>query len=176
MKIIRIVLLVLIVIGIGLLVTQSLWAAPFANWIINQGGPAVSQQLPISTSTSSVQHVRPVPPAPKPTPSSHAVGTLEGNMTIGPVCPVEQAGHPCNPTPAMYAAHLVYVYTSDRTRIIATLVPDANGHFSVTLPVGNYVADVQHQPVGSAQGVPATFTITEGKIVSLTLTIDTGIR
>ncbi len=103
-------------------------------------------------------------------------GTLQGNMTIGPICPVEQVGHPCNPTPQMYAAHQVFVYNSSRTKLITTLIPDAQGNFSASLPVGTYLVDVQHQGVGAVTGVPATTAIVSGNTTSLSINIDTGIR
>jgi hypothetical protein len=76
----------------------------------------------------------------------------------------------------MYAAHLVSVYSSDRSKLIVTLTPDANGNFSATLPAGTYVVDVQHQQVGSVRGAPTTVTITTGQSVSVSISIDTGIR
>ncbi len=103
-------------------------------------------------------------------------GILQGSMTIGPVCPVEQVGHPCNPTPQMYAAHQVFVYDSTRTKLIATLTPDAKGNFSTTLPAGEYVVDVQHQGIGSVQGAPTTIQITPGRTTAIAISIDTGIR
>ena len=97
-------------------------------------------------------------------------------MTIGPVCPVEREGHPCKPTPAMYAAHPVTVYSNDRQKIIVTLTPDERGEFSTTLPVGVYLVDVEHQTIGSIRGVPATITVRSGQIITLSIDIDTGIR
>ncbi len=35
MKFIRIFLLILIIIGIGLLLTQNMWVPPFVNWILS---------------------------------------------------------------------------------------------------------------------------------------------
>ncbi len=105
-----------------------------------------------------------------------ASGIVQGTMSIGPICPVEQAGHPCNPTPQMYAAHQVFVYASDRSKKIATLTPDAQGNFTITLPIGMYLVDVKHQPVGSVQGAPAMVTVLKGKIKTITINIDTGIR
>ncbi len=113
---------------------------------------------------------------PTSTSTSQSNGTLEGTMAIGPICPVEQIGHPCNPTPEMYAAHQVFVYTSDRTKIIATLTPDAQGHFFDKLPVGNYLVDVQHQAIGAVQGAPRVVTIVRDQTTTLTISIDTGIR
>lgn len=106
-------------------------------------------------------------------------GTLEGSMTIGPICPVET--YPpdprCKPSPEVYASRKVYVWTANRSRIIATLTPDANGRFSALLPAGEYVVDVAHQPgPGGATGVPKTVIITKGQTVSISIDIDTGIR
>lgn len=121
----------------------------------------------------------PAPPSPLPIPppvGEIGKGVLKGTMTIGPICPVEQVGNPCKPTPETFAAHKVSVYSSDRSRIIATLIPDANGNFSTTLPVTTYIVDVAHQSVGSVQGAPATIKIESGKTTVLTIDIDTGIR
>ncbi len=103
-------------------------------------------------------------------------GVLQGTMTIGPICPVEQVGHPCNPTPQMYAAHTVFVYSSDRSKLITTLIPDANGNFSATLPTGTYFIDIQHQSIGGVRGVPTTLIITTGQVSTVAISIDTGIR
>ena len=112
-----------------------------------------------------------------PTPGvQNGNGTLKGTMTIGPICPVEQIGHPCNPTPQMYAAHQVFVYNSDRTKLITTLTPDAQGNFSATLPTGTYLIDVQHQSVGAVRGAPTTIHVSTGQTVTFAVNIDTGIR
>jgi len=103
-------------------------------------------------------------------------GTLKGTMTIGPICPVEQAGHPCNPTPQMYAAHQVFIYTSDKSKLIATLTPGAEGNFSTTLPAGSYLVDVQHQSIGSVKGAPSTIMIVANQAAEVSIDIDTGIR
>ena len=111
-----------------------------------------------------------------PTPTTQGQGILQGTITIGPVCPVEQAGHPCNPTPEIYAAHRVFVYSLDRVKLFATLTPDARGRFSTTLSTGSYTVDVQHRAVGSIKGAPATITIISGQSTNVTISVDTGIR
>jgi hypothetical protein len=110
------------------------------------------------------------------TTTQKSTGMLKGNMTIGPICPVERVDQPCNPTPAMYAAHLVYVYDSSRTKLITTLTPDGQGNFSTTLPEGSYFVDVEHLRIGSVTGAPRTVTIASGKTATLSISIDTGIR
>lgn len=118
------------------------------------------------------------PPTPSPAPHPNARGTLSGTMTIGPICPVEQIGNPCKPTPEMYAARKVAVYALDKKTLIATLIPDASGQFSVSLPVGTYyVAMASPQSgVGSTRGVPATISIKAGATARIAIDIDTGIR
>lgn len=103
-------------------------------------------------------------------------GTLEGTMTIGPICPVERIDHPCLPSPEMYAAYQVFVYAQDHTTLIATLIPDALGKFHTTLPSGTYYIDMKHQSVGRISGVPASVALVQGKVVILSIAIDTGIR
>jgi hypothetical protein len=97
-------------------------------------------------------------------------------MTIGPVCPVERIDRPCSATPAMYAAHPVTVYSADRTKIIATMTPDADGKFSTVLRAGIYLVDTDDQEVGAVRGVPVKITIRSGETVRLTIDVDTGIR
>ena len=110
------------------------------------------------------------------TPSLSNKGSLTGTMTIGPICPVEQAASPCRPTAEMFATRKVYVYKSDKKTSVATLTPDADGKFSATLLVGDYFVDMQHSAVGSISGVPAMVHIKAGTPVNLNISVDTGIR
>ena len=137
--------------------------------------PAIAKECPDGS------YVGPTVPnctfvCPASTSTSQGSSTLQGNMTIGPICPVEQVGHPCNPTPQMYAAHQVFVYNSDRSKLIMTLTPDAQGNFSATLPTGTYLVDVQHQSVGAVRGAPSTIQIIAGQTATIAISIDTGIR
>ena len=113
-----------------------------------------------------------------PSAAPRSEGTLEGTMAIAPICPVERIPPDprCQPTPEMYAAHQVYVYDSAHSRFVATLIPDATGHFSAVLPVGTYVVDVQHRAIGGARDLPKTIVIKSGETVTISIDIDTGIR
>ncbi len=112
-----------------------------------------------------------------------------GRMTIGPICPVESTPPTpqCQPTPAMYAAHPVSIYEENpaaacpsigckKGRLVSTLIPDAQGAFNVTLPEAQYVMDVAQQSIGSVQGAPAEIGIMAGRITTVSINIDTGIR
>lgn len=108
--------------------------------------------------------------------TSDTKGILSGTMTIGPVCPVERIDHPCTPTPEMFAANKVFVYKNNTTQLVATLTPDAVGHFSGALTPGTYTVDVGHQAVGGARGVPVQVSVSAGKTATVNIDIDTGIR
>ena len=56
------------------------------------------------------------------------------------------------------------------------LIPDAQGHFSTSLPVGDYLVDVEHSAVGAVQGVPTIVKIVSNKTYTVAISIDTGIR
>jgi len=109
---------------------------------------------------------------------SKAKGTLEGVMTIGPVCPVERIDTPCEPTPEMFAARKIAVYTSDRKSLVTTVTPNGTGIFSVSLESGNYYVDLasSQSGIGGASGLPTLITIKSGAAVQLTIDVDTGIR
>lgn len=103
-------------------------------------------------------------------------GTLRGMVTISPVCPVERVDTPCLPSPEMYAARKVFVYSSDKRTLVTTLTPDAQGKFTTILPVGSYSVDMTHERVGSISGVPKVVTIEKENFTDITISIDTGIR
>ena len=103
-------------------------------------------------------------------------GVLDGEMTIGPICPVEREGHPCQPTAEMFAARKVYVYETDRKTLVTEITPDANGEFNTSLPEGDFYVDMEHPRIGSISGVPATIHIDINTSATLHIDIDTGIR
>ena len=102
-------------------------------------------------------------------------GTLTGNVTIGPLCPVE----PCTVTPdqlaAVYAARMIVV-SIPGTGIIAEAVPDPFTGYSFTLNPGTYVVDIRHQGIDRSPELPKTVSIRAGETVRLDISIDTGIR
>src|SRR3989344_4482933 len=104
-------------------------------------------------------------------------GILAGQMTIGPICPVERPDISCLPTPEMFAARKVFVYTLDKKTLIATLTPNSEGKFSASLSVGTYFVDMAHtQGPGGITGVPVTIKIENGITTMLAIDVDTGIR
>jgi hypothetical protein len=107
--------------------------------------------------------------------SGGGTGTLTGNVTIGPLCPVE----PCTVTPdrlaAAYAARTIVVSIPGGA-VIAEAVPDPYTGYSFILKPGTYVVDIKHQGINRSPELPKTVTIRAGETVRLDISIDTGIR
>jgi hypothetical protein len=102
-------------------------------------------------------------------------GTLTGNVSIGPLCPVE----PCTVTSdrlvAAYAARPITISTP-AGRVVATVIADPKSGYVVSLKPGTYVIDIRHQGIGGSPELPSTVTIHSGETVRLDIFIDTGIR
>ncbi len=190
-KFIRIFLLILIIIGIGLLFTQKLWVPKIVDAILKYETPQntviindkqicteEAKQCPDGSSVGRTGPNCTFAICPTIAPQVKGKGTLQGTISIGPICPVDRIDQPCNPSPEMYAANQVFVYNSDRSKLIVTLTPDAQGKFSASLTSGTYIVDVKSQEsrVGSVSGVPTQILISNGKTETVTIRIDTGIR
>lgn len=102
-------------------------------------------------------------------------GILAGNVTIGPLCPVE----PCTVTPnqliAAYAARTIVVSIPGEA-VIAEGVTDPYTGYSFILKPGTYVVDIKHQGIDRSPDLPKTVTIRAGETIRLDISIDTGIR
>ena len=103
-------------------------------------------------------------------------GTLQGQVTIGPICPVERPDQPCLPTPETYAARKVLVYGPDGTTLVETVPLNQTGYYRVQLDLGTYVVDINHVGIDRSPDVPRTVTIHSGETITLDIAIDTGIR
>ncbi len=107
-------------------------------------------------------------------------GILTGNVSIGPLCPVERIppDPQCQPTEETYKAWPIAVWTADKSKKVAQLEPDAAGTFRTLLAAGNYFVDIdKQQPIGiGGHNLPATVTIKAGGTTTLDINIDTGIR
>jgi len=68
------------------------------------------------------------------------------------------------------------VYKADGKTEAARVRIDPHGDFSVELPQGEYVIDINRAGVDSAKGLPVKITIYPNQVVVLDIDIDTGIR
>jgi len=107
---------------------------------------------------------------------SQADGVLEGQVIIGPLCPVE----PCEVSEEMlaqaYSARKVEIYTPDRSRLVQDVPLNATGYYEVALPPGTYLVDITRTGIDTSPQVPREVAIPAGGTVRLDIEIDTGIR
>jgi len=100
---------------------------------------------------------------------------IEGQVLIGPMCPVVQQDTPCPDVP--YAAD-VEVWNADRTELVATFETNKqDGLFRVPLPPGDYYIDPQPPDSGGPPTpIPQTVTVPADRFVQITVQYDSGIR
>jgi len=103
-------------------------------------------------------------------------GFLAGSVSIGPICPVEREGVPCPVPPEAYAARMILVYLPGHKTLYGVASIRSDGTYEIALPVGEYVVDLQKNGIDRSADVPANVVIQEGKITTLDINIDTGIR
>jgi len=104
-------------------------------------------------------------------------GTLEGKVSIGPICPVERnpPDPACLPTAQTYAAWPIGVYKG--STLVDTLEPmPPDGSYSLELPVGSYTLNLEEQMGIGADNLPAEIVLYADKTTTFDVEIDTGIR
>ena len=106
--------------------------------------------------------------APGPTPADSGV---EGQVFIGPVCPVVQVGQECPDQP--YQAALTVLNLAGRE--IVQIQTDEAGRFKIPLEPGEYILrpeSLNVLPFAAEQ----PFTVEAGTFTQLTIHYDSGIR
>jgi hypothetical protein len=96
---------------------------------------------------------------------------IEGQVFIGPMCPVEQQGQACPDQP--YQATLT-VYSLSGVQIMQ-FQTDEQGHFSVPLVPGDYILHPE-SPNGMPFAGDHSFVVETGRYTRLTVNYDSGIR
>ena len=102
-------------------------------------------------------------------------GTLTGNVSIGPLCPVEPCSISHDQIAAAYAARPITISTP-AGQVVATVTADPETGYAVFLKPGMYTVDIPQQGIGGNPELPASVTIRSGETLRLDLSIDTGIR
>jgi hypothetical protein len=106
-------------------------------------------------------------------------GFLEGIISIGPLCPVEQnpPDTSCLPTADTYKAYPVGIWTSKGNNMITLINPELDGSFKIKLDPGAYVVrqDYSQYGIGNSN-LPVEIRIYPDEITSINIDIDTGIR
>ena len=101
-------------------------------------------------------------------------GILEGQVTIGPICPVERPDMPCKPSPETYAARKILVFKQGSK--VAAVDINSDGSYSIELEVGTYTIDINKTGIDRSPELPKQIEIKAGQTTKLNISIDTGIR
>ena len=99
---------------------------------------------------------------------------IEGQVLIGPTCPVLREGTPCRDQP--YQATIA-VWNAERTEKVRTFTSNEDGRFRLPLAPGDYYID----PASTNPGAPPTpitqtVTVPPDRFVQITIEYDSGIR
>ncbi len=100
---------------------------------------------------------------------------IRGVVLLGPRCPVVVESSPCPDEPLQAT---IDVYSADRSRKVASITSDVDGHFQLALNPGDYYLDPLPPDPDSTlpAGSPATVTVTPGEWTDVSISYDTGIR
>ncbi len=99
---------------------------------------------------------------------------IEGQVLIGPTCPVLREGTPCPDQP--YQATIA-VWNAERTEKVRTFTTDEDGRFRIPLTPGEYYIDPQPpNPGAPPTPIPQTVTVPPDRFVQITIEYDSGIR
>lgn len=122
-------------------------------------------------------------PAPTSTPSPIAESGVEGQVLVGPTCPVENVASPCADKPASVALELSSAAANGGPGSGGTIFfkSGVDGRFRVAAPPGTYLLDRAPCPTASTSCVfpritPQTVVVHPGQFTSVIVKGDTGIR
>ena len=103
-----------------------------------------------------------------------AKGTVQGKVTISPICPVERLDEPCITPPETYTLRTVVVYgPAEFTKIRETAL-SGDGTYSLSLAPGNYWLQIEPAGIGPGEKKPVTIKINSTSTIDFD--IDSGIR
>lgn len=97
--------------------------------------------------------------------------TLSGDVTRGPMCPVERADSPCPDEPADVT--LVFERAGDVVEQVRT---GADGTYEVALPPGRYDVRVGGAETGIGSAIEPASVVVDADGAEQDFSIDTGIR
>ena len=96
---------------------------------------------------------------------------VEGHVTIGPTCPVEQLSDPCPNKPFQATLTILNV----RGKKVIQFQTDAAGYYHVELSPGNYVMHPE-SPNVMPHAQEQNFTVQADQFTTLDIVYDSGIR
>jgi hypothetical protein len=105
--------------------------------------------------------------------SDDRLGTIHGEVLLGPTCPVESIQSPCPGRPL--AGVPVRVVDADG-EVRASAVSDDRGAFTIDVTPGSYLltASIEQDPARSVK--PVRVEVRAGEVVRSDVMVDSGIR
>ena len=103
-------------------------------------------------------------------------GILHGNVSIGPISPVEIPGEPSVVPCEVYEARKIMVYEENGKKLIQQVDIDCDGRYITELKPGIYTIDINRIGIDHSSDVPQKVEIKSSITVRLDIGIDTGIR
>ena len=103
-------------------------------------------------------------------------GVLTGEVTIGPLVPVERPGVKYDIPCEVYEARKVMVFDKNNKKLVKQVDIDRNGFYRVELKPDFYVIDINRIGIDHSSQVPTEVEIRPGETIKLDIDIDTGIR
>jgi len=134
---------------------------------------APPSEVPATPPGETPPPVSTTPPA-TPTTAPAMTASIEGQVLVGPMCPVIREDQPCPDQP--YSATITLLDKAGHP--LAQFSADAEGHFHLELEPGSYTL-IPKGPAEQRYPIPPgpiPLTVTAGQFVSLTITYDSGIR
>ncbi|OGN34331.1 MAG: hypothetical protein A3I39_00275 [Candidatus Yanofskybacteria bacterium RIFCSPLOWO2_02_FULL_47_9b] len=131
------------------------------------GASAITANQILSTFKFTGASVSPLPVA--------GNGILMGHADVGSICPVQQSGVACTPSPQANMARQVGVFTQAGA-LVSSQHLDANGNYQFSLVPGIYTIKASGMQVDRLSVTKGTVTIKVGQTTTLNFSIDTGIR
>ncbi len=158
-----------------LVVAVSLLILTGAGLLIFQSHSNYTAPVPVVINPNPTPTPEPIPtPEPTPTPTKTSNGYVSGHVTIGPFCPVEREGEPCNGPADAYTSREAIAYASDSVTVKARTHLSATGDYTLTLPAGQYL--IQISPAGIGPGEKKLAIVKASETATVNFDIDTGIR
>ena len=170
-RMVRIILLAMIIVGLGLIATRDSWVPKLVNFIL-KADTSDSLSLTITTNPPATTSV----PATPPVVRDGRVDTgVEFIATIGPTCAVVRFPDDgsCGDRPYQTTLVLANTIIGKNGGILIQTGPD--GYFSRELAPGTYTLRAQSS-AAFPHLTPVTFTVQPHKRTSLNLKFDSGIR
>lgn len=105
------------------------------------------------------------------------LGTISGRISAGPACPV--AGAPiCGPGESGVAGITVKVLSGSGRAPVASVFSAADGSFTIDLPPGTYTINIDPRPTPPSftKDVPMQVVVAAGRVTTVNIVIDSGVR